>query len=201
MKYVSYQGIWILITIIITLVLLCCRTLFDFYVTWPLSDYIGIISLGIGILSLEISLWTLYRAVIIEHRASIIENEVLRVKKEHLFTQRIKDHKKTITRTKDVFKKKRELLYDSEQQIQRQDFNDLQEVANECSSSCNSLLEKIPEELHEPVRDLYNACQSFEKVMIDYAHFHESVEDLYKKLCTALYRIDEFEKDRKARMS
>jgi hypothetical protein len=183
----------IFIPVFITLTLLIWRYCVVSCKTWWFTDYVGIMSLGVGIGGFGITIWTLYRT-------GIIKDEILRVRKEHLFIQRISDHEKTIEDAKDTFKKKRMLLLKSEPQAKQKIFYELREAGIRCEATCKSLLEKTPDSLQEPIQDLFNACISFKILDMSDKDYHEKVNEMFDKLYTALSRIQEFEKDRKERI-
>ena len=84
-RSISFYSTWIIVLLIpvtITLVLLGWRYFAVSCKIWWFGDYVGIISLGVGFIGLGITILTFIKA-------GVIANEVLRVKREHLYAQRI----------------------------------------------------------------------------------------------------------------
>ena len=184
-----------------TAFLLIFATVVMVVVWWRLGDYVGIIGLGTGFIGLGITVWTFIKAAIIETKAAIIENEVLRVKREHLYAQRIPDHIQAISETRDKFNVNRMKLHRKcSQQTKKQIFDELGEAAMRCGSSCESLLKKAPEQLHESIKNLHDKLISFQNLTMDDLVYGKEVNDLYGMLGRIWYNIVEFQEDRKARI-
>jgi len=196
-RSISFYSTWIIVLLIpvaITLALLGWRYFDVSCRIWWFGDYVGIISLGVGSIGLGITILTFFKA-------GIIENEVLRVKREHLYAQRIPDHIQAISETRDKFNVNRMKLHRKcSQQTKKQIFDELGEAAMRCGSSCESLLKKAPEQLHESIKNLHDKLISFQNLTMDDLVYGKEVNDLYGMLGRIWYNIVEFQEDRKARI-
>lgn len=110
------------------------------------------------------------------------------------------DHMETINETREKLKKNRKRLPNCDQQTKKRIYDDFQVAAITCGESCDSLLRKAPEQLHKSIKCLHDKCLSFQNLTMDDTAYEERVGELSVELYKVWTRIDEYQKDQKARI-